>query len=372
SATSRETAALATRSAKVLPETREAHLERWTAQAEALGIKPSVRDPAIAREARQAEGWTAAGIAGEAVQKATAHLTATEAVFRERDLHMQAARFSAGRCDWKEIEVALADAEAMGELIREPGPTVAAERLTTRGMVAAERSMADRLERGRGDHQAVMNEREFTRALARFESSRGFKLSDEQRAAACLILAGRDTFQGVQGLAGTGKTTLLAFVREAAEAKGWTVIGHSNGSEQAATMQRESGIATTTTASHLLQEQSAAQERGRASPDDVRELRIMDEASQSGQAQFNAVIESTAHAGARTVFLGDKLQHQSVEAGKAFERAQKHMPVAALGEASIRRQRTAHMKAVVHEVLAGRHSAAVRQVATIEVRAAQA
>ncbi|EQD67352.1 TrwC protein, partial [mine drainage metagenome] len=40
SATTRELAALATRSAKVLPETREAHLERWTAQAEALGIKP--------------------------------------------------------------------------------------------------------------------------------------------------------------------------------------------------------------------------------------------------------------------------------------------------------------------------------------------
>ncbi|EQD64344.1 conjugative relaxase domain protein, partial [mine drainage metagenome] len=77
--------------------------------------------------------------------------------------------------------------------------------------------------------------------------------------------------------------------------------------------------------------------------------------------QFNRVIETTVRDGARTVFLGDKLQHQSVEAGKAFERAQKHMPVAALGEASIRRQRTAHMKAVVHEVLAGRHSAAVRR-----------
>ncbi len=372
SATSRETAALDTRSTKTLPETRSAHLERWTAQAEALGLKPAARDPAIAREARRADGWTAAEIAGAAVQKAAAHLTSTEAVFREKDLHMQAARFSAGRCDWADIEHALTDAEAKGELIREPGPTAAAERLTTRAMVESERRMADALERGRGDHQAVMSEKEFSRALARFERERGFHLSGEQRGAAAMILTGRDTFQGVQGLAGTGKTTLLAFVREAAEAKGWRVAGHSNGAEQAATMQRESGIVTTTTAAHLLQEQSAAQERGRESPDDTRELRIMDEASQSGQAQFNRVIESTVHAGARTVFLGDKLQHQSVEAGRAFERAQQHMPTATLGEASIRRQRTDHLIEVVHDVLAGRHGAAVRKVATIEVRTTQA
>lgn len=373
SATSRETAALDTRSAKTLPETREAHAAKWTAQAEALGIKPGTRDPAIAREARAATGWTGAEIATAAVQKAVAHLTSTEAVFREKDLHMQAARFSAGRCDWADIERALADAEARGELIREPGSTHAAERITTRAMVEAERSMADHLERGRGDHQAVMNSREFTRALAQFEASRGFKLSGEQVLASRAILTGRDTFQGVQGLAGTGKTTLLAFVREAAEAKGWRVIGHSNGAEQAATMQRESGIQTTTTAAHLLQEQSAAAERGgRASPDDVKELRIMDEASQSGQAQFNRVIESTESAGARTVFLGDRLQHQSVEAGRAFERAQAHMPTATLGEDSIRRQRTAHMKTAVGSILAGKHGEAVKRLPAVEVRNAQA
>ncbi|MBW8075267.1 MULTISPECIES: MobF family relaxase [Metallibacterium] len=372
SAEARQIAALATRADKNAPETRAAHAERWLAQAEALGIKPADRDPAIAREVRQAEGWTAAEIAGTAVQKAVAHLTSTEAVFREKDLHMQAARFSAGRCDWKEIEKALADLERRGEIIREPGATTVAERLTTRSMVEAERQMAERLEAGRGDHQAVLTAREFTRALAQFEASRGFRLSDEQRAAAAMILTGRDTFQGVQGAAGTGKTTLLAFVREAAESKGWRVIGHSNGAEQAATMQRESGIQTTTTASHLLQEQAAAQERGRASPDDVRELRIMDEASQAGQKAFNAVIESTAHAGARTVFLGDKLQHQSVEAGRAFERAQAHMPVATLGEGSIRRQRTSHMKEAVRDILAGKHGAAIRKLPAVEVRTAQA
>lgn len=371
SATSRETAALDTRSVKVLPETREAHLERWTAQAEALGIEASVRDPAIAREARRSEGWTAAVIAGEAVQQATRHLTATEAVFRERDLHMQAARFAAGRCDWSAIEAALADAEAKGALIREPGPTASAERLTTRAMVESERISADALERGRGDHRAVMTGREFTRALARFEHDKGFKLTDEQRQAAGVILTGSDRFQGVQGLAGTGKTTLLDFVRSAAEAQGWRVTGHSNGAEQAATMQRESGIRSTTTAAHLLQEQAAATERGRASPNDEHELRIMDETSQSGQAQFNRVIESTVHAGARTVFLGDVRQHQSVEAGRAFERAQRHMPTATLGAASIRRQRTEHMKGTVGSILAGKHGEAVKKLPAVEVRTAQ-
>ncbi|EQD69247.1 conjugal transfer protein traA, partial [mine drainage metagenome] len=163
----------------------------------------------------------------------------------------------------------------------------------------AERKMADALEHGRGDHQAVMTPKEFTRALERFERDRGFKLSDEQRQAAGLILTGRDTFQGVQGLAGTGKTTLLAFVREAAEAQGWNVVGHSNGAKQAATMERESGIASETTASHLA---FCEQDQGPAAIMDERILRIMDESSQSGQTQFNRVIETTVRDGARTVF----------------------------------------------------------------------
>ncbi len=366
SAESRQIAALATRADKNAPETRAAHADRWTAQAAALGIVPAARTHIDS----VAAGWDAAAIASEAVAQAAAHLGERESVFRTQDLHMQAGRFAAGQVAWTVIEAALADAERSGSLIRGEG-----DRLTTQAALESERETAQRLDAGRGDHAAVMKRLDFDRALARFEAARGFQLSPEQRAAAAMILTGDDRFQGVQGLAGTGKTTLLAFVREAAESHGWKVIGHSNGSEQAATMERESGIKTTTTAAHLLAERQVAQERaerGERVPAVVREIRIMDEASQSGQKQYLDAIRSTEAAGARTVFLGDKHQHQSVESGRAFERSQASMPTAHLGEASIRRQRTDHAKAAVSTILAGGHAEAIKKLPAVEVRAAQA
>ena len=204
-----------------------------------MGITPAARD---ARSA-QPEGWDAAKIASQAVADAAAHLTEREAVMRVQDLHAAAARMTEGRCAWSDVEAAIDDAIKRGELI-----SGADGRITTEALLEVERATDARLEAGRGAHGAVMSDRQFAAALAKFEHTKGFKLSDEQRGAARMILTQSDRFQGVQGLAGTGKTTLLSFVRTAAEGQGWKVAGHSSGAEQAATMQRESGIRSTTTA----------------------------------------------------------------------------------------------------------------------------
>uniref|UniRef100_D5X4X6 Conjugative relaxase domain protein n=1 Tax=Thiomonas intermedia (strain K12) TaxID=75379 RepID=D5X4X6_THIK1 len=360
-ALSRQAAALDTRHDKELPETRAAHADRWQAQAEALSVKPAERSTATAAAARMTRSDPEA-----AVDKAIAHLSEREAVFGKHDLHREAARFSAGSATIEQIEKEIDRRERSGDLVQQPGHK--ADLYTSRDALEAERDTAKRLDAGRGEHEQIMTPREFDTALRQFEKQKGFSLSDEQRAASRQILTGDDRFQGVQGLAGTGKTTMLQFVREAAEAKGWTVAGHSNGSEQAATMERESGIKSTTTASHLIDQQKTLRDAPDRPAAPARELRIMDEASMSGQRNFRDVIKTTEQSGARTVFLGDKLQHQSVEAGRAFERAQKHMPTATLGEASIRRQTTEHMKAAVSDVLARRHGDALRKIQTVEVR----
>ncbi|CQR44409.1 Conjugative relaxase domain protein [Thiomonas sp. CB3] len=365
SAQTRDMLALATRHDKTLPETREAHAAKWQAQADALGLKPAEAQSAIALQARQEKP---ADAARDAVEQAKEHLTEREYIFQSHELHQQAARFSQGRCDWKAIEKEIAQQEQSGGLVRQ------GDRYTTAAALAAEKSTVDMARAGLGDHESVMNAKQFDRALESFEARKGFALSDEQRAASKQILCGDDRFQAVQGLAGTGKTTMLEFVREAAESRGWTVLGHSNGSEQAAKMQQESGIQTSTTAKHLIEERQAAEGRqtGPIVTPHVRELRIMDEASQAGQREVNEVLKTTREAGARTVFLGDSKQHQSVEAGRAFERLQPHVPTATLGEASIRRQRTDDMKAAVRDVLAGRHDQALQRIQVKEVREAQA
>ncbi|OIR02769.1 multifunctional conjugation protein TraI [mine drainage metagenome] len=296
-----------------------------------------------------------------------AHLTEREAIFAEHDLNHQASRFCAGKASWTQLAAEIKAQTKSGELIRN------GDRFTTRSAQDLERDSAARLQAGRGAHEAVMTDAQFTAALSKFEQQKGFALTAEQRAAASMILTGDDRFQGVQGLAGTGKTTMLEFVRTAAESKGWTVTGHSNGSEQAAKLQAESGIASTTTARHLIDsEQTLRGQPTSPEPPHVRELRIMDEASMAGQRQFAKVLRTTEAAGARTVFLGDRLQHQSVEAGKAFEQAQAHMPTRELGESSMRRQRTEHMKAAVKDILARRFDDAMKRIEVREVNPNQA
>ena len=352
SAESRQIAALATRAPKNLPETREAHQGRWQAQAALLGIQPADRPGSTA----QPQGWDAAQVARQAVADASAHLTEREAVMRVQDLHREAARMTEGRCEWQHVEAAVGDAMKRGELVAGSDG-----RITTKALLEVERQTDARLEAGRGAHRAVMSSRQFDSALAKFERGKGFALSDEQRQAARMILTQSDRFQAVQGLAGTGKTTLLSFVRTAAESQGWKVAGHSSGAEQAATMQRESGIASTTTAAWLFEADKAE-----ASTRDVKTLYVMDEASQSGARQYLQSLTATERLGGRAVMLGDRYQHQSVEAGRAFARSQTHMPVATLGAGSIRRQRTEHAQAAVARVLSGDHAAAVRGLRAVE------
>ena len=354
SAEARQVAALATRAPKNLPETREAHQDRWQAQAALLGIQPAARHAPAA----QPSGWEAAYSAQKAVADASAHLTEREAVMRPQDLHAVAARMSEGRCGWSDVEAALTDALKRGDLV------VGTDgRITTEALLEVECATDARLEAGRGAHGAVMSDRQFEAALRKFEGSKGFKLSDEQRDAAKMILTQSDRFQGVQGLAGTGKTTLLSFVRTAAEGQGWKVVGHSSGAEQAAVMQKESGIRSTTTAAWLFEADKAD-----ASPRDRKVLVIMDEASQSGARQYANSLIATEKLGGRAVMLGDRFQHQSVEAGRAFARSQPHMPTATLGATSIRRQRTEHTQAAVARVLSGDHAGAVRGLRAVEAR----
>ena len=339
-------------------------LERWQAQAAAIGVKPAKQDPELAAQAKAADPEAAAR---EAVQQAVAHLTEREAIFKSNDLNHQAARFCSGQADWTQLAAEIKAQTKSGELVRN------GDLYTTRTAQDLERDSAERLRAGRGGHESVMSEPQFAAALATFEKQKGFALTVEQRAAASMILTGDDRFQGVQGLAGTGKTTMLEFVRQAAESKGWAVTGHSNGSEQASKLQAESGIASTTTARHLIDAEQALRGQPTATtPPHTRELRIMDEASMAGQREFSKVLRTTEAAGARTVFLGDRLQHQSVEAGKAFEQAQAHMPTRELGEASIRRQRTDHMKGAVKDILARRQADAIKRLEVKEIAPAQA
>lgn len=346
----RQAATLATRQEKAEghSESAAAHRGRWQAEAkEAFIERVKAVDPQQLKSDVTAK---------DLIDSAISSVAEREQVFAKKDLVKEAMLQSSGRVSSDELLKEIEGRAESGSLIRREQDKSGA-RYTTSQAIAGELWADKQISAGREGHTHVMNEKEFQSALAKFEERKGFHLKDEQREAARSILTGSDQFQAVQGSAGTGKTTMVEFIREAAESKGWSLKGMATGAAQAEKLEQESGITSTTTASFLA---SKREEPGGT----TKTLFIVDEASLAGQKEFNGILGATIKEGARTVFLGDKDQHQSVTAGAALERAmgtldEPKMQVDYLRE--ITRQTTTEAKEAVSLIMSGNHAEAIKK-----------
>jgi conjugative relaxase-like TrwC/TraI family protein len=143
---------------------------------------------------------------------------------------------------------------------------------TTRG-IAAERQMHENIKSRIGtarspagvDQPVLSNAAEFKSKLDAFEAGKSktmgvdYRLTDEQVHAAKNMLMHPDAYQAIQGDAGTGKTAVLEFVREVAQAKGWLVRGVAVSSSAAQELEASSGIQTQTLAGMFAERDFAAQ-----------------------------------------------------------------------------------------------------------------
>lgn len=353
----RQAATLATRQDKDHSESAEAHRDRWQEEAKGANVQEAIRINPKALESNVT--------AQEIISSAMSSVAEREQVFSKKDLVHEAMLQSSGRISSpdliKEIDARAKSGELMQHEQSKSGVTY-----TTKAAIAAEKWADQRISEGVEGHFHVMNDKEFSVALATFEERKGFELKGEQREAAKSILTGSDQFQAVQGYAGTGKTTMVEFIREAAESKGWELKGMSTGAAQAEKLEQESGVKSSTTASFLAKEHENV-------GGTTKTLFIVDEASLAGQREFNGVIQATLQEGAKTLFLGDKDQHQSVKAGAALERAMgtpdaPKMQVDYLQD--ITRQVTEQAKEPVSLIMAGNHAEAIK-VTAVEYSAAR-
>jgi ATP-dependent exoDNAse (exonuclease V) alpha subunit len=146
--------------------------------------------------------------------------------------------------------------------------------------------------------------------LSRFEILRG---NEKRQAVIRGLLSTMDQVVGVQGGAGTGKTTALGIVREIAEENGFEVRGLAPTS-RARNALRESGIQSETLQKHLLR--TAAEEH-----DGKPRLYFVYESSLASTAQMCKFLGGLRKSD-RAILVGDIRQHQSVEAGRIFEELQ--------------------------------------------------
>ena len=292
------------------------------------------------------------GQAADAVAWAVAHLSEREAVFARNDLLAAALAWNPGAARVSDIESEVAAREAAGTLhaARLPGLE---DRLTTERAVADEKETIALMRTGQGRGAAPMRGRAVDKAL------RNGPLTNGQKDAVRLILSSDDRVVGVQGYAGSGKTTMLNRARTLMEKKGYEVRGLAPSASAARTLEGEAGIGAETLQRFLMRYNGVAE--GRMTSKGEKEMRaafaktalVVDEGSLASTVQARDLLRiADALRIPRVVLVGDEKQLDAVDAGKPFAQLQRAgMKTATMDE--IMRQRDPELKAAVEASLAG-------------------
>jgi conjugative relaxase-like TrwC/TraI family protein len=173
-------------------------------------------------------------------------------------------------------------------------------------------------------------------------------LTPAQEQALVQIATSRDRINGLHGVAGAGKSTLIRTLSAASE-PGTKLIALAPTSSAAANLGQTAGIEYRTVASLL-----AGGGRG-LEPD---HLVIVDEAGQLGNRQALRLLEISRTTGARILLLGDNKQTGAIEQGKPFWLMQRFgLATAELTESL--RQETRSMKAAVAQARLGDYAASL-------------
>ena len=287
-----------------------------------------------------------------AVAWALAHLSERQAVFSRTDLFAAALAHAPGAVTISGAEREVTALEKAGALhaVDLPG---AEDSFATERTAAEERETVASMQAGRGRGRAVMRGWQVQGHLSRGPLTAG------QKDAVKTILSATDRTVGVQGYAGTGKTTMLNRARVLAEKKGWRMTGLAPSASAAQTLATEAGIATETLQRFLARNAGVAE--GRLTKKGAKEMReafaktilVVDEGSLASTVQARDLLRiANALRIPRVVLVGDAKQLDAVDAGKPFAQLQAAgMQTATMDE--IMRQRDPALKEAVEASLKG-------------------
>ncbi|WP_017158660.1 MobF family relaxase [Xanthomonas phaseoli] len=349
----------------------------------------------VGAEAEQLRAMATARAADKAVRYAVHHLTERQAIVRETELLDTATKHGMGHVTVADVRQAIARMTQDGRLLRESplykaaddlksagartqqqwaailvekgatsdqaarhveqgiaqGRLIAAEsRFTTQGALATERSILNLERAGRGAPAPILDAE-----AGRAKLADSF-LNERQRQAATEILASNNRIIGVQGLAGTGKTTMLSASKALAEEAGYRMVAIAPYGSQVKALQQSGFEAQTVMAFVRAKERNL----------DSKTILVLDEAGVMPTRLMERTLREAEKAGARVVLLGDTGQTKAIEAGKPFEQLQAAgMQTVRLDE--IIRQNDPRLKSAVIDAAHGRSVNALAKITDVAV-----
>ncbi len=271
----------------------------------------------------------------QAFEQAVARLERKEFAFTEKDLKRatRAAGVGSGLSEEEYLKL-LQQHSGKGKELISIGPRLdqpdGPNYYTTRRNLETEKEIFQSVAAGKNSLQG----------LSRFEAERYLKgfvyekgaLNEQQHAAAVKITTSRDKYAAVQGLAGTGKTYMLNYVRQIYEKEGYTVTGAAFAGKAADGLEADSGIKSGTIHSMLNRLEREAgnmvqnenfEEKTRWNLEGLqkapgKEVWVIDEAGMVDNALMKNVMEAAKIRDAKVVLMGDDKQLPPIGVGNAF------------------------------------------------------
>jgi conjugative relaxase-like TrwC/TraI family protein len=285
-------------------------------------------------------------IAQQAVTYARDHLFERSAVLNRRDILEAALNRGMGETTYAHVRQEFAQRAARGEF-RTVDHAGARQQFTTAAMLRMEREIVARMQEG--NQRGVSDPMLVSPQVRIVTEDRRPELNASQRQVVEQVFLSREKIVGLDGVAGTGKTTTLAVIREGAEAQGYRVEGFAPTS-RAAHKLADAGMETSTLQKHLA--------RGQQPDTGERRLYVLDESSLTSTRQMHEFL-NRLHSNDRVLLVGDRRQHEAVEAGRPFAQLQDAgMKTVKLEE--IVRQKDPELKQVVEQLARGEVREAVQ------------
>ena len=287
-------------------------LEAHRKMAAEFGNEPQrVVEAARERARQQEQRPETATQAKEAVTFARESIFEREAVADKRAILTTALRRGMGEATFREVRDEFQTQRETGRFRSVESQKYDSERrFTTPETIAAERANVKYVLDGRDSVKPIMGAEQ-----ARQQANTKDFLNQSQRHAIEEVLNSSDRIHGLQGLAGTGKTTTLEIIRKGAETEGYKVEGFAPTSKAAGQL-REAGVDATTLQSFLSR-------KVKATPDapEPKHLYMLDESSLASTRQMRAFLQKLKPED-RVLVIGDTRQHQAVDAGRPFQQMQ--------------------------------------------------
>jgi conjugative relaxase-like TrwC/TraI family protein len=293
----------------------------------------------------------------KAVEFARHRLSERLAVFEHYEVVRDALTLAQGALTLEQVEAEVNRRIDNGGLVlaNHVRPHAPAARYTTPELVAMEQDTIARMKLGQNSVEPILAGADLSKSIAFADNPKRLEVIEG-------FLKTRDQVTGMNGAAGSAKSTSIKIIADHAIAEGFSVQGLAP-TGTAATALSEKGVRAETLQLHLVQQlgtkkQQRIGEEFEPAARPPKVLYLLDEASLVSARQMNAFFR-TLRPQDRAILIGDDApdqnkvgQHTAVEAGRPFYQLQAaNMKTAQLNK--IYRQKTPWLKDVVLSFRAG-------------------